>query len=55
MLADSAGGLKIQDLDATLEKVDEEAEKEFHNKVPPPPPFPGPEIGPILNVTYLSC
>lgn len=32
MLADSAGGLKIQDLDATLEKVDEEAEKEFHNK-----------------------
>jgi len=35
MLADSAEGLKIQDLDATLEKVSEEEEKDFHEKVSP--------------------
>ena len=33
MLADKADGLKIQNLDASLEKIDEDTEKAFHEKV----------------------
>ena len=33
MLADKAAGLKIQNLDASLEKIDEDLEKAFHEKV----------------------